>query len=141
VDVLLVSPERLTNPSFRDTVWPWLAENAGLLVVDEAHCISTWGHDFRPDYRRIAGLLTDLEARGIPVLATTATANDPVTADVTGRLTPSDGVAPAVLRGDLDRSSLRLAVVDVDSAARRLGWLATYLPDLPGSGIVYTLTV
>src|SRR5690606_18618175 len=93
------------------------------------------------DYRRIAGLLTDLEARGIPVLATTATANDQVTADVTGQLTTSDGVAPAVLRGDLDRSSLRLAVVDVDSAARRLGWLATYLRDLPGSGIVYTLTV
>ncbi|MQA06476.1 MAG: RecQ family ATP-dependent DNA helicase [Streptosporangiales bacterium] len=141
VDVLLVSPERLTNPAFRETVWPWLAEHAGLLVVDEAHCISTWGHDFRPDYRRIATLLGDLEPRGIPVLATTATANDQVTADVTAQLTTAVGEAPAVLRGDLDRQSLRLAVVDVDSVARRLGWLATYLRDLPGSGIVYTLTV
>ncbi|MQA78234.1 MAG: RecQ family ATP-dependent DNA helicase [Streptosporangiales bacterium] len=141
VDVLLVSPERLTNPMFRETVWPWLAAHASLVVVDEAHCISTWGHDFRPDYRRIASLLHDLEPAGIPVLATTATANDQVTADVTAQLTTADGIAPAVLRGDLDRTSLRLAVVDVDSTARRLGWLATHLAELPGSGIVYTLTV
>ncbi|HEX6447742.1 MAG TPA: RecQ family ATP-dependent DNA helicase [Streptosporangiales bacterium] len=140
-DVLLVSPERLTNPTFRETVWPWLARNAGLVVVDEAHCVSTWGHDFRPDYRRIAALLDDLEPTGVPVLATTATANDRVTADVGAQLTTADGGAPAVLRGDLDRTSLRLAVVEVDSVSRRLGWLATYLRDLPGSGIVYTLTV
>ncbi|MGH3622261.1 MAG: RecQ family ATP-dependent DNA helicase [Sciscionella sp.] len=141
VDVLLVSPERLTNPDFRDNVWPWLSTNAGLVVVDEAHCISTWGHDFRPDYRRIATLLDDLEPLGVPVLATTATANDQVTADVTAQLSTVDGTEPTVLRGNLDRQSLRLAVVDLDSPACRLAWLATYLDTLPGSGIIYTLTV
>ena len=78
VDVLLVSPERLNNPGFRDEVLPRLAATCGLLVVDEAHCISDWGHDFRPDYRRIRTLLADLPD-GIPVLATTATANARVT--------------------------------------------------------------
>src|SRR3954470_14088856 len=81
VDVLLVSPERLNNPGFRDAVLPRLAATAGLLVVDEAHCISDWGHDFRPDYRRIRTLLAELSP-GNPVLATTATANARVTADV-----------------------------------------------------------
>src|SRR4249919_3115587 len=85
VDVLLVSPERLNNPGFRDQVLPRLAATCGLLVVDEAHCISDWGHDFRPDYRRIRTLLTDLPA-GIPVLATTATANARVSADVAEQL-------------------------------------------------------
>ena len=85
VDVLLVSPERLNNPGFRDEVLPRLAATCGLLVVDEAHCISDWGHDFRPDYRRIRTLLADLPD-GIPVLATTATANARVTADVAEQL-------------------------------------------------------
>src|SRR6476660_1436010 len=85
VDVLLVSPERLNNPGFRDEVLPRLAATCGLLVVDEAHCISDWGHDFRPDYRRIRTLLQDLPA-GIPVLATTATANQRVTDDVAEQL-------------------------------------------------------
>src|SRR6478672_403058 len=89
VDVLLVSPERLNNPGFRDEVLPRLAETCGLLVVDEAHCISDWGHDFRPDYRRIRTLLTDLP-EGIPVLATTATANARVTADVAEQLEGTD---------------------------------------------------
>src|SRR5690606_14559606 len=107
-DVLLVSPERLNNPGFRDSVLPRLAVECGLLVVDEAHCISDWGHDFRPDYRRIRTLLDDLPA-GIPVLATTATANARVTADVAEQL---GGVGEAlVLRGGLDRESLQLGVV------------------------------
>ena len=96
VDVLLVSPERLNNPGFRDNVLPRLAATAGLLVVDEAHCISDWGHDFRPDYRRIRTMLADLRD-GIPVLATTATANARVTCDVAEQLAPleaaSDGLA------------------------------------------------
>src|SRR3954462_9454183 len=87
-DVLLVSPERLNNPSFRDSVLPRLAAEAGLLVIDEAHCISDWGHDFRPDYRRIRTLLEDLP-RGIPVLATTATANARVVDDVAEQLRTS----------------------------------------------------
>lgn len=85
LDVLLVSPERLNNPDFRDEVLPALAAKAGLVVVDEAHCVSDWGHDFRPDYRRIRTLIAELGA-DIPVLATTATANDRVVADVAGQL-------------------------------------------------------
>src|SRR5437763_3604965 len=107
-DVLLVSPERLNNPSFRDQVLPELSRSAGLVVIDEAHCISDWGHDFRPDYRRLRTLLAGLPAR-IPVLATTATANARVTADVAEQLGPPGETL--VLRGPLDRDSLRLAVV------------------------------
>jgi len=139
-DVLLVSPERLNNPTFRDDVLPKLAAETGLLVVDEAHCISDWGHDFRPDYRRIRSLLADLPA-GIPVLATTATANARVVADVSEQLATGDDEQPLVLRGDLDRDSLHLAVVRLPSNAQRLAWLDDHLRDLDGSGIVYTLTV
>ncbi|NYG54266.1 RecQ family ATP-dependent DNA helicase [Nocardioides perillae] len=136
VDVLLVSPERLNNPSFRDEVLPRLAATTGLLVVDEAHCISDWGHDFRPDYRRIRTLLGDLRA-GVPVLATTATANERVTHDVAEQL----GADTLTLRGSLDRESLRLGVVRLPSPQRRLAWLADHLAEQPGSGIVYCLTV
>ncbi|GAB3157775.1 DEAD/DEAH box helicase [Micromonospora sonneratiae] len=135
VDVLLISPERLNNPDFRDSVLPRLAATTGLLVVDEAHCVSDWGHDFRPDYRRLRTFLANLPA-GTPVLATTATANSRVTADVAEQL--GDAL---VLRGPLDRESLRLAVLDLPSPAHRLGWLADHLDQLPGSGIIYTLTV
>jgi ATP-dependent DNA helicase RecQ len=136
VDVLLVSPERLNNPGFRDEVLPKLAATCGLLVVDEAHCISDWGHDFRPDYRRIRTLLADLPD-GIPVLATTATANARVTADVAEQL----GTDVLVLRGSLDRESLRLGVVRLRTAEQRLAWLADHLAEQPGSGIIYCLTV
>jgi ATP-dependent DNA helicase RecQ len=141
VDVLLVSPERLNNPGFRDEVLPRLAATCGLLVVDEAHCISDWGHDFRPDYRRIRTLLAELPA-GIPVLATTATANARVSADVAEQLATADGSGDAlVLRGSLDRASLRLGVVRLTTPEQRLGWLADHLAEQPGSGIVYCLTV
>ena len=136
VDVLLVSPERLNNPGFRDSVLPQLAATTGLLVVDEAHCISDWGHDFRPDYRRIRTLLDDLPA-GTPVLATTATANARVVADVAEQLSEDT----LVLRGALDRASLHLSVARLPSPAHRLAWLADSLDAIPGSGIVYTLTV
>ncbi|MEU9884610.1 DEAD/DEAH box helicase [Sphaerisporangium sp. NPDC051011] len=181
VDVLLVSPERLNNPDFRDLVLPKLAASAGLVVVDEAHCISDWGHDFRPDYRRLRSLLAGLPP-GVPVLATTATANARVTHDIAEQLghvpSPAAGLGQSpdadragrpggdpgtsggdrpsasggdvprsgfgdtlVLRGPLERDSLRLAVVRHPTAERRLAWLAEALRDLPGSGIVYTLTV
>jgi ATP-dependent DNA helicase RecQ len=162
VDVLLVSPERLNNPDFRDRVLPRLTANAGMLVVDEAHCVSDWGHDFRPDYRRLAALIGELPP-GIPVLATTATANDRVVIDVTEQLglggvdarsadappgvdarsadAPRGAGTPLVLRGSLDRESLRLAVVKLRTPAERLGWLAARLAELPGAGIVYTLTI
>ena len=171
-DVLLVSPERLNNPAFRDEVLPRLAHDAGLLVVDEAHCISDWGHDFRPDYRRIRTLLEELPA-GTPVLATTATANARVTADVAEQLAvgpsgvglgragvgrvgvggdegrgdggPADpdegGDAVLVLRGSLDRSSLRMRVRELPDQAAQLAWLSANLPTMAGSGIVYCLTV
>jgi len=150
VDVLLVSPERLNNPGFRDEVLPRLAATCGLLVVDEAHCISDWGHDFRPDYRRLRTLLAELPS-GIPVLATTATANARVTDDVAEQLgvhAPSsveqdsstdEGVL--VQRGTLDRESLRLGVVQMKTPEQRLAWLADHLAEQPGSGIVYCLTV
>ena len=147
VDVLLVSPERLNNPGFRDNVLPHLTSAAGLIVIDEAHCISDWGHDFRPDYRRIRTLLETLPA-GIPVLATTATANARVTTDVAEQLEAglhgnNDGGGVLVLRGPLDRESLRLAVVSLPATPMRLAWLAAALSSdaLPSSGIIYTLTV
>ncbi|GIE86524.1 ATP-dependent DNA helicase RecQ [Actinoplanes regularis] len=135
VDVLLISPERLNNPDFRDNVLPGLAHTTGLLVVDEAHCVSDWGHDFRPDYRRLRTFLAGLPAR-TPVLATTATANARVTTDVADQL--GDAL---VLRGTLDRDSLRLAVLNLPDPTHRLAWLADQLDQLPGSGIIYTLTV
>ena len=150
VDVLLVSPERLNNPVFRDEILPHLAAGAALVVIDEAHCISDWGHDFRPDYRRIRTLLADLPPH-TPVLATTATANARVSADVAEQLgasptaTAADGSASSsevlVLRGSLERSSLHLGVKALPDAATRLAWLAAYLRHAPGSGIVYCLTV
>jgi len=139
VDVLLISPERLNNPSFRDEVLPHLASTVGLLVVDEAHSISDWGHDFRPDYRRLRDLIGSL-APGLPVLATTATANARVTDDVAEQLGTGGGSA-LVLRGSLDRESLRLSVLSLPDNASRLAWLAEQLGELPGSGIIYTLTV
>ncbi|MDQ1015803.1 ATP-dependent DNA helicase RecQ [Streptomyces afghaniensis] len=140
VDVLLVSPERLNNPDFRDEVLPRLAAATGLLVVDEAHCISDWGHDFRPDYRRLRTMLADLPP-GVPVLATTATANARVTADVAEQLGTGGGSDALVLRGPLDRDSLSLSVLRLSDAAHRMAWLAEHLDELPGSGIIYTLTV
>ena len=139
LDVLLVSPERLNNPDFRDDVLPALADRAGLVVVDEAHCVSDWGHDFRPDYRRIRTLIAEL-GEDIPVLATTATANDRVVADVVQQLGVG-GTDTLVLRGGLDRESLRLSVVTAGGPAQRAAWIGANLDSLPGSGIVYTLTV
>ncbi|MEU6060401.1 RecQ family ATP-dependent DNA helicase [Streptomyces sp. NPDC047097] len=140
VDVLLVSPERLNNPDFRDQVLPRLAAATGMLVVDEAHCVSDWGHDFRPDYRRLRTMLAELPD-GVPVLATTATANARVTSDVAEQLGTGAGGDALVLRGSLDRESLALGVLRLPDAAHRLAWLADHLDALPGSGIIYTLTV
>ena len=136
VDLMLIAPERLSNPGFRRRVFTTLRQRAFMLVCDEAHCISDWGHDFRPDYRRLRKLLADLPA-WTPVLATTATANQRVTDDVAAQL----GDDSLVLRTTLDRQSLHLSTVDLPDDAHRLAWLSTTLPQLDGSGIVYTLTV
>lgn len=139
VDVLLISPERLNNPTFRERQLPDLAERCGLLVVDEAHCISDWGHDFRPDYRRIGDLLAALPD-DIPVLATTATANARVVEDVAEQL-GAGGHDVLTVRGTLARSSLRLGVLELPHEETRVAWLAGHLDDFVGSGIIYTLTV
>jgi ATP-dependent DNA helicase RecQ len=136
IDLLCISPERLNNHRFLRTVLPGLAGRLGLLVIDEAHCISDWGHDFRPDYRRIREAIANL-ASGAPVLATTATANERVCTDVAEQL----GDDVLVLRGSLDRESLHLGVARLPSAAERLAWLAQRIPELEGTGIVYCLTV
>jgi ATP-dependent DNA helicase RecQ len=143
LDVLLVSPERLANPGFGRRVLDGLAGRLGLLVIDEAHAVSDWGHDFRPDYRRVADVLRRLNP-ATPVLATTATANQRVTDDVAAQLGDA-GPATLVLRGPLARSSLELAVVGPRprglTPLERYAWVVDHLPALPGSGIVYTLTV
>ncbi|MGZ0711212.1 RecQ family ATP-dependent DNA helicase (plasmid) [Coraliomargarita sp. W4R53] len=139
VDVLLISPERLNNPRFRDEQLPSLISRIGLLVVDEAHCISDWGHDFRPDYRRLRDLISNMPPQ-VPVLATTATANERVVHDVEEQL--GSGDTPVLtIRGPLARTSLRLGVLRLPDAATRLAWLLSNLDSLPGSGIIYTLTV
>jgi ATP-dependent DNA helicase RecQ len=135
VDLLLVSPERLGNERFRARTLG-LVDAVGLFVVDEAHCISDWGHDFRPDYRRIGRLIQQLPP-GVPLLATTATANNRVIADIGEQL----GEELVSIRGPLTRESLRLQVVELADQAERLAWLAQNLPAFPGSGIVYCLTV
>jgi len=134
-DLLFVSPERLANVRFRDEVLPRLVRGIGLFVVDEAHCISDWGHDFRPDYQRIVRLVQTLP-RGVPLLATTATANARVVKDVAHQL----GQKLTIQRGPLARESLRLHVLKLESHAERLAWLADRLERLPGSGIIYVLT-
>jgi len=136
LDVLLVSPERLANPGFGRRVLDGLSGRLGLVVIDEAHAVSDWGHDFRPDYRRVSDVLQRLNP-DTPVLATTATANARVTEDVAAQL----GDATLVLRGQLARASLELSVVDRLTPLERYAWVVDHLPRLPGSGIVYTLTV
>jgi ATP-dependent DNA helicase RecQ len=136
VDLLMIAPERLANPHFAREVLPRLTGRVALLVVDEAHCISDWGHDFRPDYRRIGRIIASLP-REVSVLATTATANQRVVDDIAEQL----GSGVTVLRGPLARRSLRLQAIGLSDRADRLAWLAEHLPALPGSGIVYTLTV
>jgi len=134
VDILLVSPERFANQQFLDHLLPLLMERIGLLVVDEAHCISDWGHDFRPDYQRLANLIRQLPPNS-PLLATTATANDRVVSDVQQQLGNV-----RVSRGDLLRENLALQTMPAMSAVERCAWLAQVIPTLPGRGIVYTLT-
>lgn len=136
VDILLISPERLANDDFRERVLQPIAGRIVLLVVDEAHCISDWGHDFRPDYRRIERLVR-LFPPNLRLLATTATANKRVMADLQNTL----GSDLRVLHGDLSRPSLTLQTVVMPKSVQRMAWLAEQLPNMPGSGIVYTLTV
>lgn len=134
IDVLLISPERLANERFMDEILFPIADRIGLFVVDEAHCISDWGHDFRPDYRRIVGILKVMPS-GMPVLGTTATANDRVIDDIQDQL---GGIN--VIRGALTRDSLNLQNIILKDQASRLAWLKENVPKMEGSGIIYALT-
>ncbi|HEX7331811.1 MAG TPA: RecQ family ATP-dependent DNA helicase [Pyrinomonadaceae bacterium] len=136
VDIILVSPERLANERFQAQVLSRVAARVALLVIDEAHCISDWGHDFRPHYRLIERILRALPPN-LRLLATTATANDRVMDDLRVVLGPHLDV----LRGDLNRPSLLLQTIRLPTPEERMAWLAEQLPNLPGSGIIYTLTV
>ena len=136
VDILLISPERLANEKFRSEVLAEIASRISLLVIDEAHCISDWGHDFRPDYRLIERIARDLPPN-LRLLGTTATANDRVVADLETALGPDLDIS----RGDLSRPSLALQTIRMPSQAARLAWLAERVPRLSGHGIIYTLTV
>ncbi|MBE9046541.1 RecQ family ATP-dependent DNA helicase [Pleurocapsales cyanobacterium LEGE 10410] len=136
IDILLISPERLANQDFRENILLPISDKIGLFVVDEAHCISDWGHDFRPDYRRIVRILQTLPPN-IPVLATTATANNRVVNDIKHQL----GSTLKISRGALTRNSLQLQNVYFPSQAERMAWLAKILHQILGSGIIYTLTV
>ena len=136
IDVLLISPERLGNEEFAAAILPSIQGGIGLFVVDEAHCISDWGHDFRPDYRRLRRIIAGLPPR-TPLLATTATANDRVVEDVVEQL----GGDVRTVRGPLARTSLALQATTLGDGAERLAWLAENVPRMAGSGIIYCLTV
>jgi ATP-dependent DNA helicase RecQ len=135
-DVLLISPERLSNASFLQRILPRMQGRIGLFVVDEVHCISDWGHDFRPDYRRIVRIVRALPA-SVPIMGTTATANDRVIADIKDQF---EGDL-AIIRGPLARASLRLQTIKLADQSERLAWLSEHVPSFPGSGIIYCLTV
>ncbi len=135
VDILLISPERLANEDFVTNTLATIAARVSMLVIDEAHCISDWGHEFRPDYRRIERIARNLPAN-IRVLGTTATANNRVMGDLIDILGPDI----QTMRGELRRPSLLLQTISLPSQAERLAWVAERLAEIPGSGIVYTLT-
>jgi len=136
VDILLISPERLANERFRGQVLARVAERISLLVIDEARCISEWGHDFRPHYRLLERIIRTLP-RNLRLLATTATANDRVMKDLTEILGPQLEIS----KGDLNRPSLKLQTIRLPNQAERLAWLAEHIPILTGHGIIYTLTI
>ena len=136
VDALIISPERLANEEFKKILFEKIADNIGLFVVDEAHCISDWGHDFRPDYRRIVNLVKFLPSN-VPVLATTATANDRVVKDIKEQL----GEDIVVSRGSLMRESIAIETIALASREERLVWLKNNIGRIPGTGIIYCLTV
>jgi ATP-dependent DNA helicase RecQ len=135
VDAIIVSPEQLGQTKFGEKILPEISGNIGLFVVDEAHCISDWGHDFRPDYSRIVRVLQNLPDN-MPVLATTATANDRVVKDVQSQL----GHRLKIIRGPLIRKSLSLQNIALSSKTERLAWLAQYVGSLVGTGIIYAKT-
>ena len=136
LDAIIISPEQLSKPDFIETVLKPIADRVGLFVIDEAHCISDWGHDFRPDYKRIKNIISFLP-KNLPIIATTATANSRVMDDVCTQL----GQNVNIYRGKLTRDSLYLQSIFFPKRSQRLAWLADRLPEIDGTGIIYTATV
>lgn len=136
IDILFITPEQLTKDLFQQKILSIIESNIGLFVIDEAHCISDWGHDFRPDYRLINRVLISMPPN-IPILATTATANNRVVDDIISQL----GNNIELIRGPLIRNSLKLQNINMPSPAARMAWLVKTVPSLSGSGIIYTLTI
>ena len=134
IDCLLISPERMANDDFIERVLTPVANRISLMVIDEAHCISDWGHDFRPDYRRIVNIVRQIPPN-TPVLGTTATANDRVVEDIRSQLGDIH-----IQRGSLMRESLSLQCKTLPDQASRLAWLAKVIPAMEGTGVIYTLT-
>ena len=132
IKVLYIAPERLSNIVWQNYISQM---RISMIVIDEAHCISTWGHDFRPDYRRIVRLL-DAIPKSTAVLALTATANKRVEVDILQQM----GVGVQVLRGSMLRSNLHLHVIHVKGDQEKLSYLAEILPYTLGTGIIYTAT-
>lgn len=132
LDLVFVTPESLFRDDMRNALQ---STEIGMLVVDEAHCISDWGHDFRMEYGRLREVIGRLPAN-VPLLATTATANDRVIEDLQKQL----GDDLYVSRGPLARESLRLQVLHLESKAQRYAWILENLSHLDGSGIIYCLT-
>lgn len=136
IDILFISPERLANNDFVTRVLSRIEKNIGMLVIDEAHCISDWGHDFRPDYRRIVNIIKRLPSN-VPLIATTATANDRVVKDIKSQL----GNELEIIKGPLTRESISIDIIKLGDQAERLAWMAENLKNIDGTGIIYTLTV
>lgn len=136
IDALIVSPERLSNTKFQDILESVILKKVGLFVVDEAHCISDWGHDFRPDYRRIVKMITSF-SKNISILATTATANNRVVKDIQNQL----GDDIDIYRGELSRDSLAIQTINLENREERLCWIKENINKLPGTGIIYCLTI
>ena len=135
VDAVIVAPEQLGQSYFAENILNKISGNIGLFVVDEAHCISDWGHDFRPDYGRIVRVLQNMP-QNLPVLATTATANNRVVDDIKNQL----GERLSIIRGALTRKSLQLHNLNISNKSERLAWLAENLKSIEGTGIVYAKT-
>ncbi len=136
LDGLIISPERLANAEFREMLQKELSQDIGCFVVDEAHCISDWGHDFRPDYRRIIDVI-NLLPKNVPVIATTATANDRVVEDIKSQL----GTDVVVQRGELIRDSIAIQTIHLETTEEKLAWVAKHIDELPGTGVIYCLTI
>lgn len=134
-DIILISPERLANKEFMDKIIPSIKGGPNMIVVDEAHCISDWGHDFRPNYSRIVNVIKTLPPN-VPVIATTATANNRVIEDIKNQI----GKNLTLIKGTLMRESLNIQIIKLSTQVQRMAWLVENINKINGSGIIYCST-